>query len=70
MLEEKKCKEEGWTLGRLKEELRKYRLVEFGLGEKHTRQILQKVPDELSALLKKLGLQSCLKAPSPGPASA
>jgi transposase len=63
-LEEKKLKEDGFTLGQLKEELRKYRLVEFALGEKHTRQVLQKIPDELSSVLKKLGLSSCLKLPA------
>lgn len=64
MLEEKKCKSDGWTLGRLKEELRENRLVELRLGESQRRRILQKAPGELMDLLKRLGLQACLKAPA------
>jgi len=63
LLEEKNCKAEGWTLGRIKEELRENRLVELRLGESQYRRIPQKAPEELAALLKKLGLQACLKTP-------
>jgi transposase len=66
-LEKKGLKLEGWTLGSFKEELKKYRLVEFALGEKHQRQVLQKTPDELVLVLKKLGLGACLKPPQPLP---
>ena len=61
MLEEKNCKADGWTLGRLKEELRENRLVELQFGETHRRRVPQKAPAELVAVLKKLGLQTCLK---------
>ena len=64
-LEEKALKAEGFTLGSIKEELKKYRLVEFALGEKHRRQVLQKIPDELGSVLKRLRLNTSLKPPVP-----
>jgi transposase len=60
-LESSGLKNEGWTLGRLKEELSQTRLVEITLAGRDPRRKLQKVPAALSAVLKKLGLASALK---------
>lgn len=62
-LNECSLKGDGWTLGALKEQLARIRLVELTFGDKHTRQIVQKVPDNLIQVLKTLGLQSALKPP-------
>jgi len=61
LLEEHGAKGDGWTLPRLKEELSRYRLIEISVADRHKSKTLQRVPDELRALLKSLGLESCLK---------
>ena len=62
LLEKNGLKEKGWTVGRLKEQLSQYRLVELGIGDK-TRTILQKIPTELKELLKTLKLNAALSLP-------
>ena len=62
-LEKHDAKNEGWTLARLKEELKKYRLTEIQTGSARTpvRKILQIVPPEIQQLLNLLGLKPALK---------
>jgi len=62
-LNERNIKGDGWTLGILKEQLARIRLVELTFGDKHRRQVLQKVPDALAQVLKTLGLQSATRPP-------
>lgn len=65
-LEECGLKCDGWTLGKIKDELARYRLIEFEIGEKHKTQTLQKIPAAIQTLLKQLGLAPSLK-PRPIP---
>jgi len=55
-LQEQHLKDEGWTLGQLKEELAKYHLVDLQIGQ-ITRSVVQSIPENLQIVLKKLGLQ-------------
>jgi transposase len=63
LLEQHGAKADGWTLLKLKEELSRYRLIEISIGDQHKRKTLQRVPEELRILLKRLGLEKCLKLP-------
>lgn len=63
LLEKNGLKEKGWTLGRLKEQLSQYHLVELGIGEK-SQTVLQKIPAELKELLKTLKLHPALTVPA------
>ncbi len=63
-LESSGLKNEGWTLGRLKEKLSQIRFVEITVAGKNPRRSLQKIPSELSPVLKRLGLASALKIPT------
>jgi transposase len=63
LLEENHLKQEGYTLGRLKEELSRFHLIEMKIGNlKH--RTLQKMPAELSGILKKIGLQKAITLPN------
>lgn len=53
----------GWTLGMLKEQLARIRLVELTFGGKHRRQVVQKIPENLAQVLNALELQPALKPP-------
>lgn len=57
-------KNEGWTLGRIKEELSQIRMVEICVAGKNPRRTLQKIPAELSSVIRRLGLSSSLKIPT------
>lgn len=61
LLEESGAKGDGWTLPRLKEELSRYRLVELSVPGHYKNKTLQRVSDEIRALLKRLGLEKTLK---------
>lgn len=63
-LDEHGLKKDGWTLGKLKETLNLYRLVEFRVGEKHVRRTVQTIPSDLAGAIKLLGLQAALKPPN------
>jgi transposase len=63
LLEKNGFKEKGWTLGRLKEHLSQYHLVELGIGDK-SQTVLQKIPAELKELLKTLKLGLALSLPA------
>ena len=63
LLEQHQVKQDGYTLGRLKEELSRYHLVDMKIGTSKHR-TLQKIPAELSAILKKIGLQKALTLPN------
>lgn len=63
LLEEHKCKEDGWTLPRVKEELERHRVVELVIGNAIPRRTLSKAPADVQALLKKLKLGSALRLP-------
>ncbi len=60
-LEDTGLKNEGWTLGKIKEELGQYRLIELEISQKYKTQSVQKIPSDLSAVLKRLRLGSAQK---------
>jgi transposase len=62
-LQDRNLKGDGWTLGMLKEQLARVRLIELTFGDKHRRQIVQKIPENLGDVLKSLGLQAALRPP-------
>jgi transposase len=62
-LQETGSKDEGWTLGMLKEQLARIRIVGLSLAGQPTYSVLQKVPSELASVIKNIGLQSALKIP-------
>jgi len=63
-LEESGAKSDGWTLTRFKQALSNQRVVEFDIGPVQ-RRVLQRVPDDLAGVLKKIGLSAALKLPEP-----
>lgn len=58
-LEETGLKDEGLTLGQLKEDLERYRLLDLSIGGK-THTVLQSVPAKTQSILKKLALSRTL----------
>jgi transposase len=60
-LEETGLKNEGFTLQKFKDALAQIRLVEISIAGKNPRKSLQKIPAELVAALKRIGLASAAK---------
>jgi transposase len=63
-LEESGAKADGWTLTRFKEALAERRVVEIEIGST-LRRVLQRIPDDLVAVLKKMDLGTASKLPDP-----